>query len=114
MCIRDSTKATYEEAIEGIKCGFCHSTHLFNAMTGFTHREPGAVSYTHLVRYSKNQDFSFIKEIIDGYSDALFIVTNNCGQYIKNIPDVNIIMLFADDMFYSYKKILYMLSLIHI
>ena len=43
-----------------------------------------------VVRYSKNQDFSFIKEIIDGYSDALFIVTNNCGQYIKNIPDVKI------------------------
>ena len=67
-----------------------------------------------VVRYSKNQDFSFIKEIIDGYSDALFIVTNNCGQYIKNIPDVNIIMLFADDMFYSYKKILYMCAAINV
>ena len=67
-----------------------------------------------VVRYSKNQDFSFIKERIDGYSDALFIVTNNCGQYIKNIPDVNIIMLFADDMFYSYKKILYMCAAINV
>ncbi|MPQ42552.1 N-acetylglucosamine-6-phosphate deacetylase [Clostridium tarantellae] len=37
------TKATYEEAMEGIKCGCKHSTHLFNAMTPFTHREPGVV-----------------------------------------------------------------------
>ncbi len=45
-CSIGHTKATYEEAIEGIKCGFCHSTHLFNAMTGFTHREPGVVGAT--------------------------------------------------------------------
>ena len=40
------TKATYEEAIEGIKCGACHSTHLYNAMTPFTHRAPGVVGAT--------------------------------------------------------------------
>lgn len=40
------TKATYDEAIEGIKCGACHSTHLYNAMTPFTHREPGVVGAT--------------------------------------------------------------------
>ncbi|WP_297438011.1 N-acetylglucosamine-6-phosphate deacetylase [uncultured Clostridium sp.] len=37
------TKATYEEAMEGIKCGCSHATHLFNAMSGFTHRTPGTV-----------------------------------------------------------------------
>ncbi len=37
------TKATYAEAMEGIKCGVCHSTHLYNAMTGLHHREPGVV-----------------------------------------------------------------------
>ncbi|MGL4108958.1 N-acetylglucosamine-6-phosphate deacetylase [Clostridium sp. LP20] len=40
------TKATYEEAIEGIKCGACHTTHLYNAMTPFTHRAPGVVGAT--------------------------------------------------------------------
>ena len=45
-CSMGHTKATYEEAIDGIKHGFCHSTHLFNAMTGFTHREPGVVGAT--------------------------------------------------------------------
>lgn len=42
-CRMGHTKATYEEAIEGIKCGISFGTHLFNAMTGFTHREPGTV-----------------------------------------------------------------------
>jgi len=37
------SKAGYEEAMKGIKCGVSHSTHLFNAMTGFQHREPGVV-----------------------------------------------------------------------
>lgn len=45
-CSMGHTKATYEEAFEGIKAGFCHSTHLFNAMTAFTHREPGVVGAT--------------------------------------------------------------------
>ena len=35
--------ATYEQAMEGIRAGVNHSTHLFNAMTPFTHREPGVV-----------------------------------------------------------------------
>ena len=61
-----------------------------------------------VVRYNKNQNFSFVKEIMDGYSDSLFIITNNCGQYMNNIPNVNIIVLFADDIYYSYKKIVYM------
>ncbi|MDU2490177.1 MAG: hypothetical protein E7D27_06235 [Clostridium celatum] len=61
-----------------------------------------------VVRYTKNQDFKFIKEIIDGYSDSIFIITNNCGQYMNNILNVNIIILFADDIYYSYKKIVYM------
>lgn len=61
-----------------------------------------------VVRYTKNQNFNFIKEIIDGYSDALFIVTNNCGQYMNSIVNINIIVLFADDIYYSYKKIVYM------
>ena len=46
LCSIGHTKATYDQAIEGIKCGFCHSTHLFNAMTPFTHREPGVVGAT--------------------------------------------------------------------
>lgn len=37
------TVATYDEAMKGIRAGCNHSTHLFNAMTPFTHRQPGVV-----------------------------------------------------------------------
>ncbi|MGM9974302.1 MAG: N-acetylglucosamine-6-phosphate deacetylase [Clostridiaceae bacterium] len=37
------TQATYDEAMEGIKCGVCHATHLYNAMTPLHHRDPGVV-----------------------------------------------------------------------
>ena len=43
VCSVGHTKATYNEVIEGINSGITHSTHLFNAMTGFNHREPGCV-----------------------------------------------------------------------
>lgn len=37
------TIATYDQAMEGIRAGVNHSTHLFNAMTPFSHRSPGVV-----------------------------------------------------------------------
>lgn len=43
VCSIGHTKATYVEALEGIKAGFSHSTHLYNAMTPFAHREAGVV-----------------------------------------------------------------------
>lgn len=36
------TSASYEEAMEGVDAGISHCTHLFNAMTGIHHRNPGA------------------------------------------------------------------------
>ena len=37
------TDATYEQAVEGIKAGATHITHLFNAQTPLHHRRPGVV-----------------------------------------------------------------------
>ena len=37
------TNATFEEANAGIEKGVRHTTHLFNAMTALTHRNPGVV-----------------------------------------------------------------------
>lgn len=43
VCSAGHTKATYEEIQEAISWGIAHSTHLYNAMTGFAHRAPGTV-----------------------------------------------------------------------
>lgn len=37
------SNATYEEAVEGLKRGANHGTHLYNGMRGLHHREPGVV-----------------------------------------------------------------------
>ena len=37
------TSATFEEAEKGFKNGFSHATHLFNAMTGLSARNPGVI-----------------------------------------------------------------------
>lgn len=37
------SNASYEEAMEAINCGVSHSTHIFNAMSPFNHRNPGVV-----------------------------------------------------------------------
>ncbi len=37
------TKADYETAVEAIRAGVTEATHLFNCMTGLTHRAPGVV-----------------------------------------------------------------------
>ncbi len=36
------TIASYAQSMEGIKAGITQATHIFNAMTGLNHREPGA------------------------------------------------------------------------
>jgi len=43
VCAIGHTSATYDDAVAGFDAGITHCTHLFNAMTGLHHREPGAV-----------------------------------------------------------------------
>lgn len=43
VCSLGHTNATYEEAMDAIECGASHATHLFNAMTPLTHRNPGVI-----------------------------------------------------------------------
>lgn len=43
VCSAGHTKADYETIMKSIEWGVSHSTHLYNVMTPFTHREPGVV-----------------------------------------------------------------------
>ncbi|MDO5517663.1 MAG: N-acetylglucosamine-6-phosphate deacetylase, partial [Clostridium sp.] len=43
VCSAGHTKADYDIMMESIEWGISHSTHLYNAMTPFTHRDPGVV-----------------------------------------------------------------------
>lgn len=43
VCSAGHTKATYDEIQKSIEWGISHATHLYNAMTPFTHRDPGVV-----------------------------------------------------------------------
>ena len=79
------TSATYEEAVEAYSRGVRHVTHLYNAMSAFHHREPGAVGATF--------DKDFLTELIaDGVhchpasqsiayrlkGDKLILITDSC------------------------------------
>ena len=61
-----------------------------------------------VVKYVKEQSFGFVEDILDGYNDSVFIVTNSIGNYINHINDLNIVMLFSDDELYTYKDIIYL------
>lgn len=61
-----------------------------------------------VIKYLKEQSFGFVEDILEGYSDSVFIVTNSIGNYINFIDDLNIVMLFSDNEFFSYKDIIYL------
>jgi len=65
------SQANYAEATAGIDAGISHATHLFNAMRGIHHREPGAVTALLL------RDSVYTELITDGnhLNDAIIELT---------------------------------------
>ena len=64
------------------------------------------------IKYSKSQDHKFINDILEGFHDGLFIITNNIGDYIINIPNLNVIFLFSENSKYNYKQIVNMCGMV--
>lgn len=60
-----------------------------------------------VVKYNKNQNFKILNDMMKEYSKGLFIVTNNIGDYINKINHLNIVMLFADNLYFNCKRIVY-------
>ncbi|WP_353684873.1 amidohydrolase family protein [Thermodesulfovibrio sp. 3907-1M] len=79
------SNATYKEAQEGFKAGACLITHLFNAMRGFHHREPGIAGFGVI-----NQEV-YVELIGDGrhLSDELL-------KWLFNVKNPEKIILISD------------------
>lgn len=74
------TNATYLEALEAINNGVKHATHLFNAMTGLNHRDPGVVGASLL---SDNVKCELIADNIHVNKDLYELLVKSKG--IENI-----------------------------
>jgi N-acetylglucosamine-6-phosphate deacetylase len=90
------TDANYVEVVEGIKNGVTHSTHLFNAMKGFHHREPGTVGAifdnditTEIICDGVHLSYPIVRTVLKQkstdkvmlISDAMRACGMNAGQY---------------------------------
>ena len=88
------TNATYDQAIAGIEAGAKSATHLFNAMSPLSHRDPGAVG-----AILDNQEI-FAEMILDGIhiDEAIFrIALKSKGvDRINLITDATSLAGFAD------------------
>jgi N-acetylglucosamine-6-phosphate deacetylase len=83
------TAASYEECRDAIRSGATHFTHLFNAMTPFHHRNPGAVGAALL------EEGVSVELILDGEhlsNEAFRLALRSCGpQNIIAITDATML-----------------------
>ncbi|MCX5773661.1 MAG: N-acetylglucosamine-6-phosphate deacetylase, partial [Fusobacteria bacterium] len=77
------TNATYAQAMTGIENGISMATHLYNAMSGYTGREPGAIGavfnsdiYTGIIADGFHCDYAAIEIAKKIKGDKLFLVTD--------------------------------------
>jgi N-acetylglucosamine-6-phosphate deacetylase len=77
------TNATYTQAVAGIKAGARSTTHLFNAMSALSHRDPGTVGAI------LDHDEIFAELILDGIhlDEAIFRIALKC----KGVDRINLI-----------------------
>lgn len=60
-----------------------------------------------VIKYVKGENIKFVLDIVNGTKDCVFVITNSIDQYISYVKDISVVMLFADDIYYNYKKIVY-------
>lgn len=70
------TNASYNQAKEAFACGCTHVTHLFNAMTPLTHREPGVVG----AALSSDVFTELIADTIHVNKEIFQFILNNKGK----------------------------------
>lgn len=78
------TNATHAEAVAAIEWGAAHFTHLFNAMTGFGHREPGVVG---AALASADATAELIADGVHSHPAALWIAARMMPYRIALVTD---------------------------
>lgn len=63
-----------------------------------------------IIKFLKNDNLKNIDLFYKLKNDSVFIITNNIRNYIKDGINISIVVLFADDMLFDYKKIIYFCS----
>ncbi len=89
------SNATFREAVEGFNCGITATTHLFNAMSQFHHRDPGLPGATFItenifasiIADGIHVDYNTISIAKKIMKDRLYLVSdaveeNNRGEYL--------------------------------
>lgn len=61
-----------------------------------------------LITLSRGESVKKLEKAVNIKDRAVFIITNSYGEFLKNISNLDIVILFSDNRFYSYKKILYL------
>lgn len=60
-----------------------------------------------IIKFSKKDSIKQIEYVYKLKNKSTFIITNRVGEYTIDKENVNIVVLFADESFYNYKKIIY-------
>jgi len=89
------TNATYNEVVEKIPHGISMATHLYNAMSSFTHREPGAVGAVldssnltaGIIADGLHVHYSAIRVAHRALGERLFLVTDAASPAGTDIPE---------------------------
>lgn len=56
----------------------------------------------------RNDSLKELESSLKTKEKSLFLITSHFGEYLKRLQDVSVVVLFADNVYYSYKKLIYL------
>lgn len=74
------------------------------------YKEELKIKDVRIIKFLKGDNLKEIELIYKLKNKSVFVITNNIRSYAKETNDIDIIALFSDDIFYSYKRIIYFCS----
>lgn len=74
------------------------------------YKEELKIKDVRIIKFLKGDNLKEIELIYKLKNKSVFVITNNIRSYAKETSDIDIVALFSDDIFYSYKRIIYFCS----